>query len=386
MSRGVESDLVLDDGTDIRRLPKVLLHDHLDGGLRPATIIELAAEAGVELPASTPESLADWFVTAADSGSLETYLKTFAITVAVMQTSDNLCRIAREAVIDLAADGVVYAELRWAPEQHLEQGLDLDRAVLAVTEGIAQGMAEAAQDGHEIRVQQLLCAMRHTDRATEIAELAVRHRSSTPGSVCGFDIAGPEAGFPPSNHSAAFDYCCHNWMPTTCHAGEAAGLDAIESALIDARTLRLGHGTSLSDDITIEGTDEHGTYASLGPLAQWVRDRRITIESCPSSNLQTGTPSLAEHPFDVFYQLDFAVTVNTDNRLMSATSVSREIALLAAEFDYGINDIELLQLTAAEAAFLPVAERELLAEAISHRFSEIDAENVQLPTSEGSNE
>lgn len=366
MARIEVDRLMFADGIDAREVPKVLLHDHLDGGLRPATIIELAQADDIALPAETPEALGEWFRTAADSGSLERYLETFALTVAVMQSAANLERVAREAVLDLAADGVVYAELRWAPEQHQQRGLDLDEAVASVRDGITAGMQLAAERGHDIRVQQLICAMRQADRSAEIAELAVRHASPEPGGVCGFDLAGPEAGFPPSNHLAALDYCCRHWLPATCHAGEADGIESITSALRDARALRLGHGTRLIDDITL--SDE---VAELGAVARWVRDRRITVESCPSSNLQTGTPSLAAHPFDRLFQLGFSMTVNTDNRLMSATSVSRELALLAAEFDYTLDEVELLQLNAAEGAFLPVAEREALAERITRRCEQL---------------
>lgn len=366
MARIEVDRLMLADGVDAREVPKVLLHDHLDGGLRPATIIELAQADDIDLPAETPEALGEWFRTAADSGSLERYLETFALTVAVMQSAANLERVAREAVLDLAADGVVYAELRWAPEQHQQRGLDLDEAVASVRDGITAGMQLAAERGHDIRVQQLICAMRQADRSAEIAELAVRHASPEPGGVCGFDLAGPEAGFPPSNHLAALDYCCRHWLPATCHAGEADGIESITSALRDARALRLGHGTRLIDNITLSDG-----AAELGAVARWVRDRRITVESCPSSNLQTGTPSLAAHPFEQLFQLGFSMTVNTDNRLMSATSVSRELALLAAEFDYTLDEVELLQLNAAEGAFLPVAEREALAERITRRCEQL---------------
>lgn len=366
MARIEVDQLMFADGIDAREVPKVLLHDHLDGGLRPATIIELAQADDIALPAETPEALGEWFRTAADSGSLERYLETFALTVAVMQSAANLERVAREAVLDLAADGVVYAELRWAPEQHQQRGLDLDEAVAAVRDGITGGMQLAAERGHDIRVQQLICAMRQADRSAEIAELAVRHASPEPGGVCGFDLAGPEAGFPPSNHLAALDYCCRHWLPATCHAGEADGIESITSALRDARALRLGHGTRLIDNITLSDG-----AAELGAVARWVRDRRITVESCPSSNLQTGTPSLAAHPFEQLFQLGFSMTVNTDNRLMSATSVSRELALLAAEFDYTLDEVELLQLNAAEGAFLPVAEREALAERITRRCEQL---------------
>ena len=358
-----------------RALPKVLLHDHLDGGLRPTTIIELAAELELDLPEETPERLAEWFRESADSGSLPVYLQTFEVTLAVMQTAQSLRRVAREAVADLAADGVVYAELRWAPEQHLRRGLTLDDAVVAVTEGLAQGVEDVAARGGDIRVQQLLCAMRQHDRADEIAELAVRHRALVAGGVCGFDLAGPEAGFPPADHADAFDRCAEHWLPVTCHAGEDGALDSIESALLDAHALRLGHGVLLEGDFDVEGEDERGTFLSLGPLAQWVLDRDIALEICPSSNLQTGEwLSLADHPFDRFYRLGFNVTVSTDNRLMSATSVSLELARLAEQFGYALDDLEQFQVNAADAAFLPADERDELVARILDGFDALREE------------
>src|SRR6266542_2869616 len=182
---------------DIVKAPKALLHDHLDGGLRPATIVELADAVGHELPATDPALLGEWFVAAADSGSLERYLATFAHTVAVMQTAESLHRVARECALDLAGDGVAYAEVRFAPEQHLERGLTLDDAVEIVQAGFLDGSAEAAALGRPIRMGTLLTAMRHAARSQEIAELAVRYRDN---GVVGFDIAGAEAGFPPTRH------------------------------------------------------------------------------------------------------------------------------------------------------------------------------------------
>lgn len=371
MPQFADDEFVLADGADARLLPKVLLHDHLDGGLRPSTIIELAEEVGLDLPETTPDRLAQWFAESADSGSLPVYLQTFEVTVGVMQTAQALHRVAREAVVDLAADGVVYAEIRWAPEQHLRRGLSLDDAVTAVTEGFAQGTEEAAASGREIRVQQLLCAMRQADRAEEIAELAIRHRALVAGGVCGFDLAGPEAGFPPSDHSDAFDIAAEAWLPVTCHAGEDGELDSIESALLDARALRLGHGVNIVDDLEIGGEDASGTFVTLGPVAQWVRDRGVALEICPSSNLQTGDAEyLGDHPFDLLYQLGFAVTVSTDNRLMSATLPSLELVRLADEFAYDLDDLEVFQLNAIDAAFLPLEEQKELAGLVADGFEE----------------
>ena len=358
------------DGVSIRSLPKVSLHDHLDGALRPHTIIELADGWGLEVPQTDAADLADWFEDQSDSGSLVEYLKTFDLTTAVMQSADGLRRVAREFVEDLAADGVIYGEVRWAPEQHLTGGLSLEEAVEAVQEGIEEGEDAVSGTDRDIRVGQLITAMRHTDRSLEIAELAVAFRGR--GAV-GFDIAGPEDGFPASNHRAAFDYLAAQFFPTTVHAGEAAGLDSIRSALIDGRALRLGHGVRIAEDLEVIQQKGDEVLVTFGDLARWVRDREIPLELSPSSNLQTGAiaawgTSLEDHPFDLLYQLGFAVTVNVDNRTMSRTSLTRELALLAETFDYRLEDLEAFQLNAAAGAFLSVEEREELIELIGEGF------------------
>jgi adenosine deaminase len=333
---------------DIVKAPKALLHDHLDGGLRPATIVELADAVGHPLPESDPERLARWFVAAADSGSLERYLTTFAHTVAVMQTPEALHRVARECALDLAADGVVYAEVRYAPEQHLERGLTLDDVVEAVRDGFADGCAEAAAQGTPIRIGTLLTAMRHAARSQEIAELAVRFRDN---GVVGFDIAGAEAGFPPTRHLDAFEYLQRENFHFTIHAGEAFGLPSIWQAIQWCGADRLGHGVRIVDDIT-------GSDRMLGRLAAYVRDKRIPLELCPSSNVQTGAaPSIAEHPIGLLHDLRFRVTVNTDNRLMSGTSMSREMALLAEAFSWGWSELQWLTINAMKSAFIPFDER-----------------------------
>jgi adenosine deaminase len=258
--------------------------------------------------------------------------------------------------------------VRWAPEQHLTKGLSLDAAVEAVQEGIEAGMSDAATFGHQIRVGQLITAMRHADRGLEIAELAVRHRTN---GVVGFDIAGAEAGFPASRLKPAFDYLATELMPRTVHAGEADGIASIRGAIVDGRALRLGHGVRIMEDVTVESSDDANTYVSLGPVAQWVKDRELALEIAPSSNLQTAAwgTTLEDHPFDTLYQLGFAVTVNTDNRLMSDTSLSKELFLLSECFGYSLDDLEVFQLTAAAASFLPLDEREALAETISEGFA-----------------
>jgi adenosine deaminase len=340
----------------VLRAPKVLLHDHLDGGLRPATVVELARDTGYDrLPTTDPEELGRWFVDAADSGSLERYLETFAHTVGVMQTEDALRRVASECAQDLADDGVVYAEVRYAPEQHTEGGLDLEQVVAAVDAGFREGEAAAAAAGHPIRVGTLLTAMRHAARSLEIAELAVRHRDT---GVVGFDIAGAEAGFPPTRHLDAFEYLRRENAHFTIHAGEAFGLPSIWEAIQWCGADRLGHGVRIIDDVTVAGDPAAGMSVRLGRLAQYVRDKRIPLEMCPSSNVQTGAaPSIAEHPIGLLRRLHFRVTVNTDNRLMSGTSMSREMRLLRDAFGYGLDDLQWFTVNAMKSAFIGFDDR-----------------------------
>jgi adenosine deaminase len=331
----------------IRRAPKVLLHDHLDGGVRPRTVLELAHEIGHELPADDEAGLSRWFHDASSSGSLERYLETFVHTVAVMQTHDGLARVARECAEDLAADGVVYAEVRWAPEQHTEDGLSLEQVVDAVLAGFREGEANAAAAGHRIRVGAIATAMRHAARSREIAELAVAYRDR---GVVGFDIAGAEAGFPPTRHLDAFEYLRRENYHFTIHAGEAFGLPSIWEAIQWCGTDRLGHGVRIVDDIDNDGT--------LGRLAQYVRDKRIPLEMCPSSNVQTGAASsIAEHPIGELRAKHFRVTVNTDNRLMSATSMTREMLLLTEAFGYDWSDLQWFTVNAMKSAFIPFDDR-----------------------------
>ncbi|MBP2584289.1 adenosine deaminase [Streptomyces sp. PvR006] len=354
----------------IRRAPKVLLHDHLDGGLRPGTIIELAREQGYQqLPETEPDKLGIWFREAADSGSLERYLETFAHTCAVMQTRDALFRVAAECAVDLAEDGVVYAEVRYAPEQHLEAGLTLEEVVEAVNEGFREGERQARANGHRIRVGALLTAMRHAARALEIAELANRYRDT---GVVGFDIAGAEAGYPPTRHLDAFEYLKRENNHFTIHAGEAFGLPSIWQALQWCGADRLGHGVRIIDDIEVA---DDGSV-TLGRLAAYVRDKRIPLEMCPSSNLQTGAAaSFAEHPIGLLRTLHFRATVNTDNRLMSGTSMSREFELLTEAFDYTLDDMQWFTVNAMKSAFIPFDERlAMINEVIKPGYAELKSE------------
>ena len=334
----------------VRRAPKVLLHDHLDGGLRPATVLELAADCGHELPEgiNDADALGRWFADSADSGSLERYLETFDHTVGVMQTAAALTRVARECVEDLVADGVVYAEVRYAPEQHVEGELSLDDVVAAVQAGFDEGTAAA---GGRIVVRQLLTAMRHQARSNEIAELAVQWRDR---GVAGFDIAGAEAGHPPTRHLDAFEYLQRENAHFTIHAGEAFGLPSIWQAIQWCGADRLGHGVRIIDDITV---DDDG-HAELGRLAAYVRDKRIPLEMCPASNVQTGAAaSVADHPIGLLTKLRFRVTVNTDNRLMSQTSMTDEMWSLVEAFGYGLDDLRWFTINAMKSAFLPFDER-----------------------------
>lgn len=346
---------------EIRRAPKVLLHDHLDGGLRPETIVDLAREGGYdELPSMDPGALHEWFVESAGSGSLERYLETFAHTVGVMQTTEALRRVAYECAADLAADGIVYAEVRFAPEQHIRRDLTLEQVIEAVLDGFATGGAE-----HGIRVGTLLTAMRHAARSMEIAELSVRYRDL---GVVGFDIAGAEAGYPPTRHLDAFEYLQRENAHFTIHAGEAFGLPSIWQAIQWCGADRLGHGVRIVDDLT-----RSGDQVKLGRLAAYVRDKRIPLEMCPTSNLQTGAaPSIAEHPIGLLRGLHFRVTVNTDNRLMSNTTQSEENAKLVEAFGYDWDDLAWFAVNAMKSAFIPFDERlELINGVIKPGFAQL---------------
>lgn len=356
----------------IRSAPKVLLHDHLDGGLRPSTLIELAAEQGYDqLPTTDPDELGVWFRATADSGSLVRYLETFAHTVAVLQRSEGLFRVASECAQDLAADGVVYAEVRYAPELSVEQGMHPAEVVEVINAGFRDGEQRAAAAGQPIRMGQLVTAMRHAARSREIAELAVRHRDD---GVVGFDIAGAEAGFPPSRHLDAFEYLRRENAHFTIHAGEAFGLPSIWEALQWCGADRLGHGVRIVDDISVPSGWSPSTHDSragrprrvvaaeagiyLGLLAAYVRDKRIPLEMCPSSNVQTGAAaSIDQHPIGLLTDLRMRVTVNTDNRLMSGTSLSNEFWLLHEAFGYDWDDLRWFAVNAMKSAFIPFDER-----------------------------
>ncbi len=331
----------------IEQAPKVLLHDHLDGGLRPTTVIELAREVGYTgLPSTDPAELATFFTAGADRKSLELYLEGFEHTVAVLQTHGALARVARECAQDLALDGVVYAEVRYAPELSTHGDLSLDEVVEAILEGFAEG---AAQTG--IKMGFIVTAMRQFARSVEIAKLAIRYRDA---GVVGFDVAGPEAGFPPTRYLDAFQLIHSANFHLTIHAGEAFGLPSIWEALQWCNAERLGHGVRIVDDIELGPENE----VRLGRLASFVRDRRVALEMCPTSNVHTGAvPSIEQHPIDLLRRLRFRVTVNTDNRLMSGVTLSDEFETLAQLFGFGLDEMEWLTLNAMKSAFAPFDER-----------------------------
>ncbi len=351
----------------IRSAPKVLLHDHLDGGLRPRTVIELAAEQGYrELPTTDPDELARWFTSGADRKSLELYLEGFRHTVAVMQSRDAIERVAAECVEDLAADGIVYAEVRMAPELLTDGGLTLDEAVTSMLNGFRRGSV-----GRPITVGLIVTAMRQAAQSVQIAELAVRHRDA---GVVGFDIAGPEAGYPPTRHLDAFNLIAHENFHFTIHAGEGFGLPSIWEALQWCGAERLGHGVRIVDDITVRPDGR----VVLGRLASYVRDRRVPLEMCPTSNVHTGAaPSIEEHPIDLLRRLRFRVTVNTDNRLMSGISLSSEFATLARAFGIGLDEMEWLTLNAMKSAFWPFDGRlRIINEQIKPGFARLRAQQA----------
>ena len=336
----------------IRRAPKVLLHDHLDGGLRPATVVDLAREYGYDgLPTQDPDEVAMWFRRGADRKSLELYHETFEHTVGVLQERDAIIRVAAECAEDLASDGVAYAEVRYAPELSTERGLTLDEVIEANIEGFRIGSERAAAAGQPIVMRVLVTAMRQAARSVEVAQAAVRWRDA---GVVGFDIAGPEAGYRPTRHLEAFDYIRHENFHITIHAGESFGLPSIWEALQFCGAERLGHGVRIVDDIEVADDGQ----VTMGRLAAFVRDRRVPLEMCPTSNVHSGAvASIEDHPFDLLRRLRFRVTVNTDNRLMSNVSLSGEFAALDEAFGLGLGEMEWLTLNAMKSAFAPFDER-----------------------------
>ena len=331
----------------LKILPKVLLHEHLDGVLRPQTVIDLARATGYAgLPTEDPAQLAAWFYQGANKGSLAEYLLGFAHTIAVTQTEEALERVAYEQAEDLSQDGVVYFETRFAPIFHTRNGLTHQQVVAAVLKGLNRGRQDFG-----IQSGLIICAMRNMNVSLEMAELAVDFRQR---GVVGFDLAGEEGGYPPKKHVDAFHFIQRENFNITIHAGEGYGKESIWQAIQYCGAHRIGHATRLIDDITIVD----GKVVKLGDLAQYVLDKRIPLEICLLSNVHTGaTPSVSEHPFKIFYQQKFRVMLNTDNRLMSNTTMTREFDVAAETFGLTLNDFEILTINAMKSAFLPYDQR-----------------------------
>ena len=337
----------------IKRVPKALLHDHLDGGLRPETIIEIAQQIGYKkLPTDDPKKLADWFEESCNSHSLVRYLETFSHTIAVMQSKEAIIRVSRECAIDLARDGVVYAEVRGAPELFTEQGLSLDQVVEATLEGYKQGMAEAAREGNKIRVESLLCGMRQNDRSQEAAAAVVKYRNK---GVVGFDIAGDEAGYPVTAHQKAFEYAHQKGIPCTAHAGEACGPSSVWDVLNHFHPSRIGHGVRSTED---------------SQLLTHLREKNIHLEVCPSSNLRTNVySSYAAHVIDKLYKEGISVSVNTDARTVTPVTLSGEYASIAETFGWTLADFLACNLQAVDHCFAPAAIKEQLRKQLLNSYS-----------------
>jgi adenosine deaminase len=332
----------------IRKVPKVQLHDHLDGGLRTSTIIEIAKEMKYKkLPTDDSGELAEWFHRGANKGNLVEYLQGFEHTCAVMQTKEALERVAFEMIEDMYHDGVCYVETRFAPVFHTDKGLYFDDVINAVLTGLEKG-----KEKYGVGFGLILCGMRNMKNTLEIAELAVNFRNQ---GVVGFDLAGEEGGYPPKKHLDAFQFIMRENFNITIHAGEAFGKESIWQALQICGAHRIGHATRLVEDMAI---DDSGKVIQLGNLAQFILDKRIPLEICLLSNVHTGAvDKLENHPFIKFFREGFRVFLNTDDRLMSDTTLTKEYLIAADYFGITLDDIEKLNINAMKSSFLPHKER-----------------------------
>lgn len=332
----------------IKSVPKVLLHDHLDGGLRTETIIELAEIIKYKkLPTKDPKELADWFHRGANKGNLVEYLQGFEHTIAVMQTKENLERIAYEMMEDMKNDGVAYVETRFAPVFHTTKGLYFEDVVNAVLAGLERG-----KEDFNVGYGLILCGMRNMKNNLDIAELAVNYKDR---GVVGFDLAGEEGGYPPKRHLDAFQFIQRANFNITIHAGEAFGKESIWQAIQICGAHRIGHATHLIEDFTM---DKEGNVIALGPLAQFILDKRIPLEICLLSNVHTGAVDKIEnHPFKIFFNEKFRVTINTDDRLMSDTTMTKEFITAVEKFNLNLEDIEKISINSMKSAFIPHKER-----------------------------
>ncbi len=337
-------------------LPKVLLHDHLDGGLRPRTVAELAAAAGYPGLPAEPADIEQFFEEAA-IGSLPEYLQTFEHTVALMQTPEALRRVAIESVVDHAADDVIYAELRLCPSLHTQRGLTRAEVIEAVLEGLEMG-----QDATGITARLIVSAMRDREGDIEDAKAATQFVDQ---GVVGFDLAGPERGFPARDHAEALQLAADSGLRLTIHAGEGSGVASIQGAL-DCGAERIGHGIRLIEDVHADNT-----HLRFGPTADRIRYERIALEICFKSEVDTrAVMSATVHPIDVLHRAGFATTINTDNRLMSMTDMTHEFELLATHKGFGLRDFEQLTINAIDAAFCDAATKEEIRSRVRHGYDE----------------
>ena len=352
----------------IKRLPKIELHDHLDGGVRPQTIIELADKYNVALPEKNADKLADWFHLGADRKNLGLYLQGFATVLSVMQTEEALERAARETMEDLAADNVAYVEVRFAPVLHLQGGLNLEKVVQSVLRGL-----EAGKEQTGVQYGLILCAMRDQTVSLETAELAVAFREK---GVVGFDLAGDEYGHPPKKHLDAFEFIRRMNFNITIHAGEAFGMESIWQAIQYCGAHRIGHATRLLEDMSVQGN----RIEKMGSLAHFIRDKRIPMEMCLSSNIHTGAAAtLDEHPFPIYYRNDFRVVLCTDNRLMSNTTLGNELLLAVNHYNLNLRDLEKITINAMKSAFVHYDERiRIIYDVLKPGFARIREEITSL--------
>jgi adenosine deaminase len=335
----------------IRALPKTDLHCHLDGSLRLATLLELAEESGVRLPADTPEGLAAAIHMGQTCASLEDYLTAFDVTLAVLQTEEALYRAAHELAVDCAAENVRYLEVRYAPLLHTRRGLRSTSIVDAVLLGLRDASHETG-----IRSNVIVCGMRHADPQTSVrlAELAVAYKGK---GVVGFDLAGAEEGHPARRHREAVQLILDNNVNVTIHAGEAFGPESIAQAVHWCGAHRIGHGVRLREN---------------GDLLNYLNDHRIPLEMCPSSNVQTGSVTgLSSHPLKFYFDFGLRVTVNTDNRLITDTTVTKELLLAHREMGFSLDDLCTLVVQGFKSAFLPFREKADLLRQVNAEIAEV---------------
>ena len=352
----------------IKKLPKVELHDHLDGGLRPNTIIELAKEYKIDIPSQNPKELAKWFIRGANRKSLALYLEGFGVTVSLMQTREALELVAQEAIEDLAKENIVYAEIRFAPVLHTQKGLNLEVIVESVLKGLEKGKKKTG-----VHYGLIICAMRDQNNSLDMAELAISFRNN---GVVGFDLAGDEHGHPPKRHLNAFQYIRNKNFNITIHAGEAFGIESIWQAVQTCGSHRIGHATRLKEDMTISGT----RIISMGTLSHFIKDKRLPMEICLSSNIHTGcAKSFDEHPFRIYFRNNFRTILCTDNRLMSNTNLTKEFEIAVEHFNLTLREIERLTVNAMKSAFIHFEERiRIIYDVIKPGYTEIRKEIVPM--------